>query len=166
MYTGGMMFVDHASGHSTSKCKHCAPRPNPLLRNSATCVLCFRLALPSLPTKMTMAFLRPTHSSKNYTATFKPRVTQWRRRSSPEWRCRTQYWDYYVHGSRPGVARRRAHVADSTLWPMAVDYAVHIFDHVPNGVSGITPIELMTCAAPSKGFIHVDPGRSGDLSAI
>jgi hypothetical protein len=47
-------------------------------------------------------------------------------------------------------------VADSTLWPMAVDYAVHIFNHVPNNLSGISPIELVTrTALPSKDFVHL-----------
>ncbi len=33
---------------------------------------------------------------------------------------------------------------DGSLWPMAVDYAVFIFNHVPNPTTGIAPVELIT----------------------
>jgi hypothetical protein len=36
------------------------------------------------------------------------RRLQWHWCSSPEWRCRTQYRDYYVHGSHHDVTRRCA----------------------------------------------------------
>ena len=38
-------------------------------------------------------------------------------------------------------------VADASLWPMAVDYAVFIFNHVPNPTTGVAPIEMMTRSA-------------------
>jgi len=45
-------------------------------------------------------------------------------------------------------------VADSSLWPMAVDYAVYIYNHIPNVVSGLLPIELAThTAQQSTDFI-------------
>lgn len=45
-------------------------------------------------------------------------------------------------------------VADSSLWPMAVDYAVYIYNHVLNVVSRLSPIELATrTARQSTDFI-------------
>jgi hypothetical protein len=45
------------------------------------------------------------------------------------------------------AAVRWPDVADSTNWPMAVDYAVYIYNHVPNALSGLSPIELATRVA-------------------
>ena len=42
------------------------------------------------------------------------------------------------------AAERWPKVTDASLWPMAVDYAVFIFNHVPNPTTGVAPIELMT----------------------
>ena len=54
------------------------------------------------------------------------------------------------------AAVRWPDVADSSLWPMAVDYAVYIFNHVPNSISGISPIELSTrTAISSKNYHHL-----------
>jgi len=42
------------------------------------------------------------------------------------------------------AAIRWPEVADASLWPMAVDYAVFIFNHVPNASTGVAPVEVMT----------------------
>jgi hypothetical protein len=34
--------------------------------------------------------------------------------------------------------------ADPTLWPMAVAYAVFLYNHVPNETTGISPNDLFT----------------------
>jgi hypothetical protein len=34
--------------------------------------------------------------------------------------------------------------AEASLWPMAVNYAVHIHNHMPNRTSGLSPIDLFT----------------------
>ena len=33
-------------------------------------------------------------------------------------------------------------VADATLWPMAVNLAVHIYNHVPNRETGLATLDL------------------------
>jgi Reverse transcriptase (RNA-dependent DNA polymerase)/GAG-pre-integrase domain len=33
---------------------------------------------------------------------------------------------------------------DLSLWPMAVDYAVHIYNHVPNPTTGLSPMDLIS----------------------
>jgi hypothetical protein len=35
-------------------------------------------------------------------------------------------------------------MADATLWPLAVDYAVHIFNRIPNRETGLSPLDLFT----------------------
>jgi hypothetical protein len=35
-------------------------------------------------------------------------------------------------------------MADATLWPLAVDYAVHIFNRVPNRETGLSPLDVFT----------------------
>ena len=35
-------------------------------------------------------------------------------------------------------------MADATLWPFAVDYAVHIFNRVPNPETGLSPMDVFT----------------------
>ena len=42
------------------------------------------------------------------------------------------------------AAIRWPDMADSSLWPMAVDYAAYIYNHVPDASSGLAPIELAT----------------------
>jgi hypothetical protein len=86
---------------------------------------------------------------------------QWCWCSASKWHFRVQYRQHHVlYGSHYDAARhstvRWPNIADSSLWPMAVDYAVHVFNHVPNAVSGISPIELVTrLAQPNKDFKHL-----------
>jgi hypothetical protein len=42
------------------------------------------------------------------------------------------------------AAIRWPNTADAQLWPMAVDYAVYIYNHTPNARSGIAPIDIIT----------------------
>ena len=42
------------------------------------------------------------------------------------------------------AAIRWPEVSDATLWPMAVDYAVHIHNHTPKWQTGMTPLDLLT----------------------
>ena len=42
------------------------------------------------------------------------------------------------------AAIRWPDTADSSLWPMAVDYAVYIHNHMPNRKSGLAPIDLFS----------------------
>jgi GAG-pre-integrase domain len=42
------------------------------------------------------------------------------------------------------AAIRWPETADSALWPMAVDYAVYIHNHLPNSRTGLSPIDLFT----------------------
>jgi hypothetical protein len=42
------------------------------------------------------------------------------------------------------AAIRWPDTADASLWPMAVDYAVHIHNHMRNRTSGLSPIDLFT----------------------
>ena len=54
------------------------------------------------------------------------------------------------------AAVRWPETADSSLWPMAVDYAVYLFNHVPNPVTGISPIELSTrTVLQNKDYHHL-----------
>lgn len=54
------------------------------------------------------------------------------------------------------AAVRWPDTADSSLWPMAVDYAVYIFNHMPNPTTGISPIELSTrTALQGKDYHHL-----------
>ena len=36
-------------------------------------------------------------------------------------------------------------VANRSLWPMAVDHAVYLYNHVPNELTGLAPINIFTC---------------------
>ena len=48
--------------------------------------------------------------------------------------------------------------ADATLWPMAVDYAVHVYNHVPGARTGQSPIDIFTGSlVPRHGLkdLHV-----------
>ena len=48
--------------------------------------------------------------------------------------------------------------ADATLWPMAVDYAVHVYTHVPGAQTGQSPIDIFTGSlVPRHGLedLHV-----------
>ena len=42
------------------------------------------------------------------------------------------------------AAVRWQDMADSALWPLAVEYAVYIFNHMPNIESGTAPIDIFT----------------------
>ena len=54
------------------------------------------------------------------------------------------------------AAVRWPETADSSLWPMAVDYALYIFNHVPNATTGISPVELCTrTMLDSKDYHHL-----------
>jgi transposase InsO family protein len=42
------------------------------------------------------------------------------------------------------AAIRWPETADASLWPMAVDYAVYIHNHIPNRATGLSPLDLFT----------------------
>ena len=42
------------------------------------------------------------------------------------------------------AAIRWPDAADTSLWPMAVDYAVHIFNHMPNPKTGLSPMDVFS----------------------
>ena len=48
--------------------------------------------------------------------------------------------------------------ADPSLWPMAVDYAIHVYNHMPNHLSGQSPLDIFTSTlVPRHGLkdLHV-----------
>ena len=47
-------------------------------------------------------------------------------------------------------------VATSTLWPMAVKHACHLFNHVPNHTTGLSPTDIFTRTRwPQKKFLDM-----------
>ena len=45
-------------------------------------------------------------------------------------------------------------VADTSLWPMAVDHAVYLYNHVPNELTGLAPIDIFTCTCWTQSKFH------------
>ena len=48
--------------------------------------------------------------------------------------------------------------ADPSLWPMAVDYAIHVYNHMPNHLSGQSPLDIFSSTlVPRHGLkdLHV-----------
>ena len=45
-------------------------------------------------------------------------------------------------------------VADTSLWPMAVDHAVYLYNHVPNELTGLAPINIFTCTHWTQSKFH------------
>ena len=45
-------------------------------------------------------------------------------------------------------------VADTSLWPMAVDQTVYLYNHVPNELTGLAPIDIFTCTHWTQSKFH------------
>ena len=45
-------------------------------------------------------------------------------------------------------------MADATLWPLAVDYAVHIFNRVPNPETGLSPLDVFSNSRQPQRRLH------------
>jgi len=45
-------------------------------------------------------------------------------------------------------------MADATLWPLAVDYAVHIFNRVPNPHTGLSPLDVFSNTRQPQRRLH------------
>ena len=45
-------------------------------------------------------------------------------------------------------------VANTSLWPMAVDHAVYLYNHVPNELTGLAPIDIFTCTHWTQSKFH------------
>ena len=47
---------------------------------------------------------------------------------------------------------------DKDLWPMALQHAVHLYNHTPNHLNGISPIEIWTQTKSSySALMHAHP---------
>ena len=45
-------------------------------------------------------------------------------------------------------------VADTSLWPMAVNHAVYLYNHVPNELTGLAPINIFTHTCWTQSKFH------------
>jgi hypothetical protein len=45
-------------------------------------------------------------------------------------------------------------MADATLWPLAVDYAVHVFNRVPNPETGLSPLDVFSNTRHPQRRLH------------
>ena len=45
-------------------------------------------------------------------------------------------------------------VADTSLWPMAVNHAVYLYNHVPNELTGLAPIDIFTHTHWTQSKFH------------
>ena len=45
-------------------------------------------------------------------------------------------------------------IADTSLWPMAVDHAVYLYNHVPNELTGLAPINIFTRTRWTQSKFH------------
>ena len=52
------------------------------------------------------------------------------------------------------AAIRRPDTADTALWPMAVDYAVYIHNHLPDPKTGLAPIDVFTKSKWASSKCH------------
>ena len=53
-----------------------------------------------------------------------------------------------------GAATSWPDMADPALWPLAVDYAVHVFNRVPNPETGLSPLDLFTGIRQPQHRLH------------
>ena len=53
-----------------------------------------------------------------------------------------------------GAATSWPDMADPALWPLAVDYAVHVFNRVPNPETGLSPLDLFTGIRQPQHQLH------------
>ena len=158
MYAGGMIFVDHASGFIHIEFVA-------TLTASETIAAKHRYERAMLSQGVTVASYQADNGTFSAAAFVK------------ELHERYQEVGYSGVGAahQNGVAERNIgtimsmartmmlhsavrwpETADSSLWPMAVDYAVYLFNHVPNPVTGISPVELSTrTALQHKDYHHL-----------
>jgi hypothetical protein len=146
MYSGGCIFVDHASGYihvehqvtftaaHTLQSKHRFERK---LRNLGVIVLAYQ---SDNGTFSAAEFVEEIHRNKQEIrfsgvgAHHQNGVAE-RAIGTIMRLARTMM----LH-----AAIRWPEVADPSLWPMAVDYAVHLYDHLPTLGPGVAPIDFLT----------------------
>jgi hypothetical protein len=158
LYAGGMIFVDHASGHvhvemqvalNASESIAAKQRYERSMLSLGVTVIAYHADNGIFAAHAFVQELHDHFQTAGYSGVGAPHQNGVAERNIGT--IMSMARTMMLH-----AAVRWPDVADSTLWPMAVDYAVHIFNHVPNGVSGISPIELMTrTVLPSKDFVHL-----------
>ena len=147
MFSGGCMFVDHASGavhvehqvslttHETLQSKHryeekardCGVIVQNYLSDNGT-------AFSSADFAKDLARFRQTTNFAGVGAHHHNGVAE-RAIQTIMSMARTMMLHAAIHWPD---------VADTALWPMAVDYAVYIHNHLPNRKTGLAPIDIYT----------------------
>ena len=147
MYSGGAIFVDHASGyiychHQTSMTTHETLAAKHTFERHLTDMGVTALSYSSDN--------GPAFSSKEYTEHLET-FGQTARYAGVGAHHQNGIAEQSI-GSIMSMARtmmlhaaiRWPDASDATLWPMAVDYACYIYNHAPNPTTGIAPIDVMT----------------------
>ena len=157
MHCGGCLFADHASNyifvqhqtslstHSTLKAKeayedHCRDFgvvPQKYLTDNATCFTSKGFAEHLSKFRQIIRFASPGghHGNGHAERSIRTIITI----------ARTMMLHAALHWPD---------AADSTLWPMAVDYAIYIWNHCPDPSTGLSPHELFTKTKWDQSNFH------------